>query len=364
MEMEIVPPTTSGQFYCSQCDYITCKKRDFDIHLLTRKHQQRTNGIIGNKIVPPNDISSHKFTCETCQYTTYKQTLLDRHCLSQKHKKREQEQGQYQGQEESSIVFQCSCGNHYKTQSGLWKHKKQCMPTQCVPTQCMPTTQVVATDNTSNEIKMLTQLMIEVVKQNQEQGKQNQEFQKQIVNLIQQNGRIGDNINSHNVNSHNKFNLQFFLNETCKDALNIREFIDSVKISISDIENVGSVGYVEGISQIILNNLKQLDVTKRPIHCTDLKREIIHIKDNNAWERESEAKPKLIDSIKTIAHKNIRMIPEWKMANPHYKDANNKLNDKYMVIVNESMGACDANEDEKNYNKIIKKIAQETIIGK
>jgi hypothetical protein len=146
--------------------------------------------------------------------------------------------------------------------------------------------------------------------------------------------------------------------------MNISEFVDSVKISLTDIENVGSLGYVEGISKIILQNLNQLEVCKRPIHCTDAKREIIHIKENNVWEKENDDKSKLVNTIKHIAHKNVLQIRDWKAANPDYRDSECKKNDIYMRIVNESMGACDKEEDAKNYSRIIQKIAKETTIEK
>ena len=152
------------------------------------------------------------------------------------------------------------------------------------------------------------------------------------------------------------------MNETCKDAMNISEFVESVKISLTDIEKVGSQGYVEGISNIILQNLSELDVCKRPIHCTDAKREVIHIKEKNTWQRESEEKPVLTDAIKHIAHKNVLSIRDWKEANPDYRDSECKKNDVYMRIVNKSMGACDKVEDAKNYRRIIQKIAKETMI--
>ena len=277
---------------------------------------------------------TYKYDCSCCDYSTSDLSNYNKHISTRKHKIQVSMLGQTK---ENTHV--CECGKKYISNSGLWKHQKHCGSQEEKPT------------SQHDEIEDMKNVMFELLKQNQE-------FQRQMLEVCKHGLH---NTNSHNF-SHNKtFNLHFFLNETCKDALNINEFVDNVQISLQDIENVGSLGYVEGISKIILKNLKQLDVTKRPIHCSDLKREIIHIKDNNVWEKEPE---KLKRAIQTISNINIKKIPEWKTANPHYKDATNHLNDKYMKIVNESMGACDEYKDEKNYNKIMKIIAQETIIDK
>lgn len=322
----------------------------------------------------PNDTMLYK--CVSCYYFTSNKKDYHKHLTTQKHLTTVEKE------EVGHMKYVCCCGKIYHSKSGFWKHKKtmDCKKEEDFDDDVSIESYLVNDGGNNNSMKVLTDLVIEVVKQNQElakqnqermekhsqeQTKQNQEFQKQIFTIMQkQNNSLqvhNQNSNNH-TNSHNKFNLQFFLNETCKDALNISEFVDSVKISLQDLENVGSLGYVEGITKIILNNLKELDVTKRPIHCTDAKREIIHIKDNNAWEREGDEKPRLTNSIKTIAHKNILTLSEWKEAYPEYKDSECKKNDIFMKIVNESMGACDKNEDERNYSKIIKKIAKETTI--
>ena len=307
-------------FCCESCDYNTCNKKDYQKHLQTKKHKMGENQCLA---------------ILDCQKSPY---------------------------ELSSKLFDCECGKSYTSYSGLWRHKRKCACTNENQTHF---------SSQQEEESISNDLVVELIKQNKEFQHIIVEQSKHIMHMAHHsttnshNTNIQDtNININNNNSHNKFNLNVFLNETCKDAMNINEFVDSVKISLKDIENVGSLGYVEGISKIILNNLNQLEVTKRPIHCSDAKREIIHIKENNVWEREGETKPKLTNTIKHIAHKNVLSLRDWKAANPDYRDSECKKNDVYMRIVNESMGACDKELDEKNYQRIIHNIAKETHIAK
>jgi hypothetical protein len=174
------------------------------------------------------------------------------------------------------------------------------------------------------------------------------------------NGTNNNNIT--NTNSHNKsFNLNFFLNETCKDAMNIMDFVDSIKLQLSDLENVGKIGFIEGISDIIVKNLNSLDETKRPVHCTDSKREVMYVKDENKWEKENETKLKLRKAIKKVAHKNTQMLSQFRTKHPDCLKSESKLSDKYNKLVFEAMGGKGDNDLEKE-DKIIKKIAKEVII--
>ena len=194
-----------------------------------------------------------------------------------------------------------------------------------------------------------------------------QELKLMMMEIIknQSSTIIHNTNNTNNTNSHNKtFNLQVFLNDTCKNAMNIMDFVETVKIKLCDLENVGLLGYVDGITNIIVKNLKELDVDKRPLHCSDVKREILYIKDNNQWKKEDNDKEKIKMAIKHIAHKNIQMIPEWKHENPAYKYDEGKINDKYLKIVMQSMGGSDNQEDALFQDKIISKLAKEVIIEK
>jgi len=191
--------------------------------------------------------------------------------------------------------------------------------------------------------------------------KDNSELKNMIMKVLEN----GTTNHSHNTttNSHNKaFNLNFFLNETCKDAMNIMDFVDSIKLQLSDLERVGEFGYVEGISNIIVKNLKELDVTKRPVHCTDKKRETMYIKDDDKWEKDDEKK-KLHKVVRKVACKNQNLIPKFKEVHPEYNKYNSKVSDKYNKIIVESMGGSGDNDYEKE-EKIIQNISKEIIIDK
>ena len=187
--------------------------------------------------------------------------------------------------------------------------------------------------------------------------------QQNIMLNLAKNNQI-TNTNSNNINSNNKsFNLQFFLNETCKNAMNITDFVNSLQLKLSDLENVGEVGYIEGISNIIIKNLNALDVTERPIHCTDKKRETMYIKDDNKWEKEDDNKTKLHKMVRRVSNKNIDLISEFKEMNPDWKKSTSKVSDQFNKIIIESMGGAGDNDYEKE-EKIIKRVTKEVSIPK
>ena len=256
--------------------------------------------------------TSKYFCCEKCDYVTCRKNNYDRHILSDKHKRIHNVSKMIEQieQMEQKNTYKCICGNTYKFSQGLSKHKKICT---------YLTENIYIQNDDIGNVKVLTGLVLEVVKQNQElinqnneAHKQNQELTNKIVELSK-NGISNTTITNSNNNSNNKtYNLNVFLNETCKDAMNIMDFVDSLKLQLSDLENVGRVGFVEGISNIIVKNLKALDVHKRPVHCSDSKREVMYIKDEDKWEKENEERKKLRKVIKKIADKNARLIPEFK----------------------------------------------------
>ena len=187
--------------------------------------------------------------------------------------------------------------------------------------------------------------------------KENSEMKKMMMEIIK-NG-------THNTNSHNKtFNLQFFLNEQCKDAINITDFVNSIQLQLEDLEETGRLGYVDGISRVVIKNLDDMNVHKRPIHCSDSKREILYIKDNNQWVKENENKDTMIKIIKQVANKNIKNISEWVKAHPDCLNSESKQNDKYLKIVSNSMSGSTKEEQQNNINKIISKVAKRVIINK
>ena len=283
-------------FFCEICDFQCCKKCDWDRHLSTRKHKILTN---------PNEFNAEK-------------------------------------------VCVCECGKKYRHMSSLCAHKKKCTFDASTFLISYQDEKPVVT----NEI------ILSILQQNKELQQMMIEQNKTIMEMSKNNQVI---TNNNNINSHNKtFNLQVFLNETCKDAMNIMDFVDSIQLQLTDLENVGKNGFIEGISSIIMKNLKALDVTMRPVHCSDQKRETIYIKDQNQWHNDSKELPenqKLKKAIKQIAHKNICMIPEWKKKYPDCVFAESRKSDLYNHIVYESM-----DHNEFNSEKIIKKIAKEVVI--
>jgi hypothetical protein len=251
--------------------------------------------------------------------------------------------------QKGSEKFQCFCGKYLNSRTTLWRHKKICNSKKD------DILTVNSYEPTDKELIML------LIKEHTKLVEQNSE----ILEVIKNGTNNTNNTNSNNItNSHNKtFNLQFFLNETCKHAMNITDFVDSIKLQLSDLENVGRVGYVEGISNIITANLKALDVTQRPVHCTDKKREVLYIKDENKWEKEGEDKKKIRKAIKRLASKNQRLLPKFKEAHPDCIKAASLFSDQYNKIIIESMGGSGDNDIEKE-DKIIRNITKNVTIEK
>jgi len=275
------------------------------------------------------------FFCEYCDYTSSRKSSFDKHILTAKHEKSIKS---IESCKKVASKFSClECSKIYKDASGLWRHKKKCLQSE----------------NVQNSEKQLTDLVMKVVDQNKE-------LTQQIVELSKNSANNSINI----VNSNNKFNLNVFLNETCKDAINISEFVSSLVVSINDLEETARLGYADGISKIFLNGLTQLDVHNRPVHCSDYKREVLYIRDNNEWTKDTGDKNVLTNAIKCIAHKNIKQISEWQKQNPLYNDPDSKQNDKYQKILFNCMSGSTKEEANNNYEKIIKNVAKQTVINK
>jgi hypothetical protein len=177
---------------------------------------------------------------------------------------------------------------------------------------------------------------------------------------------IASQFNTNNINNTttNTFNLNFFLNEQCKDAMNITEFVDSLQLNITDLDNTCDLGYVEAISKIFTRKLKELDIYKRPIHCSDVKREHMLLKHNNVWLKNDASMDKLRSTITNIANKNIKQMGDWEKAHPNCRDFAHRDNTRYMKIMGASMGGSTKDDDEKYMKKIIRNIAKEVVIDK
>jgi hypothetical protein len=279
------------------------------------------------------------FHCVFCDFNTSKKTDYERHCSTRKHKNNV---STTLDNKKADKKYTCECcGKEYNDRAGLWRHKKKCVDKN---------TYFINEVEKSPEI-CDKDLIVMLIKQSSE-----------MLEVIK-NGTHHTN-NSHNNHSNNKtFNLQFFLNETCKNAMNIMEFVDSIQLQLSDLENVGKLGYVEGISSIITSNLKALDVSQRPVHCTDKKREVLYVKDEDKWEKEDEEKIKLRKMIKRIAFKNQRLLPKFKEIHPDCKKSSSPFSDQFNKILIESMGGAGDNDLIKE-DKIIKNISKIVTIEK
>jgi len=288
------------------------------------------------------------FFCDYCHYNTSKKCDYTKHLSTDKHKNNENGSKMVVNDSEKSqkvAQYECECGKIYKYDSGYYRHKKK----------CLGVSKPLSDDDEDPSDKELIMMLI----------KQNTQLIQQNAELVK-NGTHNTTIsnNSHNTNSHNKtFNLQFFLNETCKDAMNIMDFVDSIKLQLSDLENVGKMGFVDGISNIIVKSLNSLDETKRPVHCTDTKREVMYVKDEDKWEKENDNKPKIRKLIKHITHKNTKLLKDFKAKYPGCEKSESKYSNNYDKLVVEAFGGKGDNDEEKE-NKIIKKISNVTTIDK
>jgi len=284
------------------------------------------------------------FFCEKCAFKCSKKWQYDRHVVTLKH----QNTYKYLQKSAKKCHF-CECGKEYSHRQSLYNHKKSCS----YDNQPNNSDDTVLLDN-ENKNDIILKLL-----------NQNNQLQQQVINMCKNGVNVTNNNINNNINSNNKtFNLHLFLNETCKDAMNIMDFVDSLKLQISDLENVGKLGFVDGLSSIIVKSLKQLDITKRPLHCSDLKRDVLYIKDEDKWEKENEENKKLKQAIKHIAHKNCKLIPEWKAKNPDCMYSTSAKSDEYNKIVLESMGGEPYIDVDSCESKIIKKITKEVVIDK
>ena len=306
----------------------------------------------------------NKHFCELCDYTTDRKSSFDKHLSSRKHLCNK-ERNLCNNKVVNPPSYVCSiCNINYNSRVSLWRHKKICSTKEeNVIFNIYPSKNTLL-DASSNEIKLLTNLVLEIVKSNTELQKQNHTLQQQMLDVIQKIQPINNNTINNNHSNNKTFNLQFFLNEQCKDAMNIMDFVDTFQLQFDDLERIGEVGYVEGISNLIIDKLNKMDIYKRPIHCSDAKREIMHIKDNDVWEKDNENNDKLRLAIKHITKKNIDMIGSWTDKYPGVRYSDHRLNDKFNEIIMEAMGGKNNKTMKEGEAKIIKKISKMVLIDK
>ena len=307
--LEVLEIPKNPQIYCCvKCNYNTSNKKDFNKHNLTMKHKNVVFGSIKEVMEVINP-----------QKSPYGSEYI------------------------------CRCNKCFKTHSGLWKHKQTCKINNEL-------------NATNTDIVGLTNLVLEVVKSNVELQKQHQEIQRQFIDVCK-SGCVNNSFTQ--VNSNNKsFNLNLFLNEDCKDAMNIMDFVDSLQLQLSDLENVGRLGFVNGISDIIIKNLKALDIHKRPVHCTDLKREVMYVKDEDQWEKEADDNKKIRRAIKRIAQKNTKSLALFKQEHPDCLQGDSRSSDQYNKLVREAFGGGSDKDDITSENKIISRLSKEVTIDK
>ncbi len=304
-----------GKFNCINCDFTCCKKGDWTRHLSTTKHKKKSN-------VTTSDEELHK---KTSNYI----------CMN--------------------------CSKNYISRNGLWLHKQKCKNIEEVKPQ-IPEANI--SDASSNIIQLLIKESSDFKNIILEMVKSTTEIQKQMLDVCKNNNTVintntNTNTNSHNTTNNKIFNLQLFLNEECKDAMNMSEFINSIELKISDLENIGKNGYIEGMSNIIINKLHDTDVNKRPVHCSDAKRETLYVKEENKWEKDTQETKQMFKAVRAVDKKNYKMLVNWKETHPKCMDSKSNQSDEYMKLVSKVMDG-----DEENINKVIKKVAKEVVIEK
>ena len=281
------------------------------------------------------------YHCDKCDYTTSKKSSFKNHCHSKKHKNNENNENYAKL---CSPKYHCdNCEKKYNDRAGLWRHKKKCITDNI---------QYIDGININDKNALVIHLL-----------KQNTELQHKIIDMASKSTITNNTNNSHNT-TNNTFNLNVFLNETCKDAMNITDFVSSIKMELDDLEHVGRTGYIQGISNILIKNLNNIEQHLRPLHCSDVKREILYIKDNNKWTKDTENKPILTNAIKLIANQNIKQINKWVQQYPDCVKSDSKKNDLYLKIVSNSMNGSTKEESDKNINKIITNVAKNVTINK
>jgi hypothetical protein len=356
--------------FCKPCNIYFSNWKAQETHNNTNKHHKMISMNNANHIsimsIDKTQKNAEKYACVICDFITANKFDYSRHIKTNKHILRVSAM-QYGIKsitcDKKTHTHICSmCNTEYKDPSGLWRHKKKCL---------IVNHQNEAPQSNSSSEDMQMALILELVKQNQEfknlliqQSNQMMEQNKTMIEVAK-NSQVNNNTINNHSNSHNKtFNLQFFLNETCKDAMNMKDFIKSLELSLPELEKMGEIGFAEGMSRVFVNRLNSLDITKRPIHCSDVKREIIHIKDDNKWEMDNANLDRLRKIIKQLTIKNILKVDDWKKANQGCTEYNSRKNAQYLKINMEAIGPVDEAEVKRDFGKIIRRVAESTAIDK
>ena len=293
-------PKNPSNYFCKFCNFSCSNKKDYNRHELTAKHQIRSNT---NEKTPKNPKNEYR----------------------------------------------CSCNKIYKHASSLWNHKQKCSYVK------VDMNVEINTDMTDNNTIM------NLLKQNNDFKELIIEQNKTIIELSKNTGSIINNTNT--TNNNQKFNLNFFLNTTCKDAMNMSEFIENIEVNFKDIENIGKNGYVSGMTDMILSRIKELDVTKRPMHCTDLKRETLYIKDNDEWTKDTPENTKFHQMMDYVAKQNYAKMPLWRQRNPECLDSDHPKYDFCIKMMRNMLGDVGA-EQKRLDNKVLKNLSKHILVDK
>lgn len=274
-------------------------------------------------------MNKYIFQCDKCSYSTLNKQSYDRHIIAGKHEDKE------------ILKYICECGKKYKHRQSLYNHKRKC--------------NVNINQEINNEnIKITPQMFYNLIEQNNE-------LHKKIMEIVSTNGTEN---NTFIINNSSTFNLNFFLNDKCKDAINMSDFVNSCKIELSDLEETGELGYVEGISRILIKNLEELGLDLRPMHCSDIKRKILYIKDNDVWVKENMNQEKIKNVIREISNKNFKQIYEWQKINPDFSNPQSRVSDRYQKLLYNILPGITQEEQSENINKIFKNIIKQITINK
>jgi hypothetical protein len=345
-------------YTCKNC-YYTCNKiSNYNKHLLTQKHKSILEE---TSIIPSKNLKKlREYNCSHCNYFTKKISDYNKHLNTIKHKENINQTN------ENNVKYNCKhCKKEYNKKNSCTKHEKICILQNLITEQQTKPQELSYNDIINRlieENKELRSFMTEqtqaMTEQTQAMTEQNKEFIKTIADLAKNNNStiVNGNVNNNN----NKFNINVFLNEKCKDAMNFADFIKNIEVSHEDLENNAQLGFVNGISKIIIDNLKQLSIYDRPIHCSDVKRETMYIKDENKWEKEEDTK-KLKNAIQEVSRKSMISLVEWQDTNPDFQDMDSEFSNKCISMTQQCIAG--SNRD-VYYPKVIKSLAKETMIEK
>jgi len=345
--------------FCELCDYKCSTTYSYNRHLMSPKHKNKEN---------PNVKTSSKcveFFCEMCDFKCSNKTDYRRHLMTLKHKNKGKLQKKVQQE------YNCDCGKRYKHLSSLCSHKRNCNEIH------KPNDNVCDNNNINLLMNELQRRDEEQKIRDEEQKIRDEEHKKQfeeqqiqhkqeIEKLSSQISQISTVTNNNNNNTtttnNNKFNLNFFLNTQCKDAMSIQSFMENLQLGGKELEHMGDVGYLTGMIDIFNNTLGNMDIYKRPLHCTDLKREVLYFKQGTDWEKDSEDKQHLKKLIKNVETKNYHNLQDWQNDHPDSRECDTRENQHYMKIATEALGGADFNKDSVYLSKIMKHILKDVIV--